>query len=222
MSVTENDHPLATIESVLKRYNILPQVSSLDKRVQLEGEAGTQFSLGDALNLTPKDLLSVQLTIISIGESKTLAPQRHGRGLRPRREIAAIRKTHDNERANLLAEGPGRILAAIAANPEKPAKWTRVGLTGNEDWVKPPEEENAWWNWIYRKKQTKEVDIEKLYRWDKIDILRAVFIMRFRRQKGGIDTNTYKQFVGEIDTWLPEEDEELEGYLREITRRPSI
>lgn len=216
MSFPEADHPPITIERIFARYNILPLLP-LGARVKFQDSQGT-LSFAEAMKLAPQNLLREPLATIYKEELRAVESKKHGGKPRPKREINAIRESHWKERSRLLGKGPGRVLAAIVLNPEKQARWERVGLVGSGDWSTPPEEESAWWGWVYSERQ-KNVKIEG--RWEngsKGNILHALYVMRFRRGRGDITEDVFESFKGEIDQLIPEDDKGLEELLRRIAK----
>lgn len=220
MSFPESDQPKTTIERIFAQYNILP-LPSLNTRVRFQDSRGT-LSLVGAMKLVPQELLREPLAIISKEELRVVESKKHGGKPRPKRETDAIRESYWKEKSRLLSRGPGAVLAAIALNPERQARWEGAGLAGNGGWSAPPEEESAWWGWVYGERQ-KSAEIEG--RWEdgsKADILHALYIMRFRRGRGDVTEDAFKSFKERIDQLIPEGDEGLEKLLRGVAKQFSV
>lgn len=220
MSLPEADHSEVTIEKIFAQYNISP-LPPLDTRVKFQDSRGS-LSLVGAMKLAPQDLLREPLTALSKAELEVVRSKKHGGKPRPKREINAIRELHWKERSTLLTRGPGRVLAAIALNPEKQARWERVDLVGNGDWSAPPEEESAWWGWVYGVGQKSPEVAEWWEDGSKGDILHALYIMRFRRGRGDITEDVFESFKKEIDQLIPKSDKRLEELLRGVAKHSSV
>ncbi|PIS13765.1 hypothetical protein COT65_02430 [Candidatus Shapirobacteria bacterium CG09_land_8_20_14_0_10_47_13] len=219
MSFPEVDQSKTTIEEILAQYGISP-LPSLNARVRFQDSRGT-LSFKGAMELAPQDLLREPLATISEGELKAVEFKKHGGKPRPKREINAIRESYWKEKSRLLARGPGAVLAAIALNPEKKARWERTGLVGNGGWSVPPEEESAWWGWVYGVSK-KGVKVKERWESKEGDILHALYIMRFRRGRGDITEDVFESFKNEIDRLIPEGDEGLGEFLRGIAKHFNV
>lgn len=197
MGFPEADHSEVTIEKILAQYNILPLLP-LNNRVFLQDGAMTSFSLAEALDLTRGSLLGVPLTILSRLEYEVI------RRLGERKEARSkIKRRFEAEREGLLTRGPGRILAAIAVNADRGAKWTKEGLIGNEGWERSSQEEAQWWGWVYNQKQN-GVNVEEWWVEDTGNLLRAVFIMRARLKANLITRQDFGSFIETITPFVPD------------------
>ena len=217
--MTEREENVPSLEKVLSEFDIHPlSLESLDfEIVFLNGSA--PLSLRRALSLSPEELTGPSLKI-NIGEvAKTTQPKKHGGDRRSSKEIAQIRKQFKKKKDKLSARPPGEVLAAIAANPNKKAKWTSEGLKGgNGDWIAPDENELRWWNWVHGQKR-EGVRVEDWWGDPKnmVNFLHAFFIMRCRQ--GSLPPGVYDEFVRKITSLVSEDNEPLVANLRAIAQR---
>lgn len=217
--MTEREENEPSLEEVLSEFDIHPlSPESLDSGIAfLNGS--TPLSLREALPLSPEELMGPSLKIIMAVEDAATQPDKHGGDRRSSREIDQIRGQFEKERNRLWAVAPGRVLAAIAANPNKKAKWTSEGLKGgNGDWIAPDENESRWWNWVLGQKR-EGVRVEDWWGDPKnmVNFLHAFFIMRCRQ--GSLPPGVYDEFVRKITPLVSEDNEPLVANLRAIARR---
>ncbi|HUS60249.1 MAG TPA: hypothetical protein VMX76_02590 [Nevskiaceae bacterium] len=203
------------ISEVLINYSI-PPLPSLDVEVSVLDGKITPFSLRKVIELSPDEIMRKPLNMMRAEEVAVVPKKKHGRE-RSRPEMGAIRSDYRKMKQSLRFDGPGEVLAAIALNAGK-ARWTSSGLAG-EGWVDLPEEERLWWSWVYAKEQ-KEVDVERFLSNEREgNILRAVFLMRFRQNKGLISQDEFDRFLTEVSPLIPGKNKEFISLLGEITQK---
>lgn len=201
----QKDLTVADILSQSRIEGLSPKI--LDSSIEFLNDHLTPLTVEKVLREPPKELLHTALRIIEQGEE--LLTEKKGSRRRSNREIKEIRSQAESRKGRLLSEGPGKILASIAANPGRKAKWSTSGLIGvEEEWQEPTKTEIGWWKWFYDQFHAKE----KLPDLDEINILHAAFVVRFRREESDI-----WEFMKRIEPYL-EMDGELEGYLAKITK----
>lgn len=140
----------------------------------------------------------------------------HGRP-RSSAQKKRIRKNFSKLGQRLTENGPGWLMAAIATNHEREARWFEYGITGNEDWREPPEAEKAWWVWIYQMER-KGAKIEKWWQNGTGELLHAFFVMRHRGAFSEVSPATFQKFVDQISPLIPE-DKQITQPLSEITEK---
>lgn len=204
------------IGEVLNKY-FIPPLPSLETQVLLLDGGITPFSLEKVIKLGPDEIMKKPLNTMTLKETAVVSKKRHGGRERPRREMGLIRRDYEGIRRGLQFDGPGKVLAAIALNAGKEARWTSSRLTG-EGWVDPSEEEHLWWSWVYAKEQ-EGFDMERFLSDEREgNILHATFLMRFRQNQGLISQDKFDRFLAEISPLVPEKNKDFISLLGKITK----
>lgn len=217
--ITEHEPPVL-LEKTLEGFDISPVSSAVLDSVVRFANGTEPLSLKSALLLSPQQLVDRSLQVLKSREEAVVREKKHQRN-RPSSEATQIRVQYQRMRSTLLNEGPGTILAAVAANPGKEAKWEMNGLVGNnEEWIEPNREEREWWRWVYGQRQKGE----KIEGWfvneEGLNIAHGFFIMRARARRDAKDERRLSDFIDAIGTFLPEDPESsnLTPLLRKVSQ----
>lgn len=203
---------LLKAEDVLSKYGVENFSSEIfDRRVEFSSDHAGPLSIKSVVLLPAKELLKTPLRIMEQGEK--LLTEKKGPRRRNSREIGQIRSQSVSRKGRLLNEGPGEVLASIAANPGRKAKWSTSGLVGaGTEWQEPERSEVEWWKWFYDQFHSSKEKEKKVFSLEEFNILHAVFVVRSKQKSSGIDP---VKFMQEMEPFL---DPELGIYLTKITK----
>lgn len=194
------------LEGILKTYEIpLLPGNVLSSKISFPN-GRPPLSLKEALSYPPEKIVAKQLSCLENEQIKVDKTKESGRK-KSLREITEQRdgKRREN-RLNLLKKGPKRILAAIAANNGKEARFTRNGIDGSNEWVRPSNGEERWWGWIYEQKKSGEGVEDWLSDSGQANIIHAYYVMRLRLIDLGVTEEKFNSFREDMARIITEND----------------